>query len=228
MSISNYTTIFSDRVSQQKHTLKRLVVFDRNPILSEGVANAIRSDPFFAVYSVQATKEADPETLALLQPDFLMIDPDQSQIPPPLFAQYYLKLSSICVLIGYCEDLKPEKANALIAAGFRCLIPKDIQSTDLAKILTSFLCADASRLEGSNKDFSALTGHAPDPTGVLSDREVEVLRLIALGDSMKEIASLLQISIKTVDTYKNRAAQKLGLKTRAEIVRYGIRAGWLN
>ncbi len=215
-------------VESRNRTLKKILVSDRNPILSEGVVNAIRNEPFFANYSVEAVKEADPETLAALQPDLLMIDPDQSQIPSPLFAQYYLKLSSLCVLIGYCEDVKPPKSNALIAAGFRCLIPKDMQSTDLARILVSFLHGDASRSEAVTKDFSALTDPASDPASVLSEREVEVLRMIALGDSMKEIASFLKISIKTVDTYKNRASLKLGLKTRADIVRYGIKAGWLS
>jgi DNA-binding NarL/FixJ family response regulator len=61
----------------------------------------------------------------------------------------------------------------------------------------------------------------------LTPRESEVLRLIAQGFSNKEIASQLNISIKTVETYKARAVEKLGLFTRADIVRYGVALGWL-
>ena len=61
----------------------------------------------------------------------------------------------------------------------------------------------------------------------LTPREGEVLRLIAQGFSNKEIASQLNISIKTVETYKARAVEKLGLFTRADIVRYGVALGWL-
>lgn len=61
----------------------------------------------------------------------------------------------------------------------------------------------------------------------LTPRESEVLRLIAQGFSNKEIASQLNISIKTVETYKSRAVEKLGLFTRADIVRYGVGLGWL-
>lgn len=61
----------------------------------------------------------------------------------------------------------------------------------------------------------------------LSERETEVLRQIAWGYSNKEIATQLDISIKTVETYKARLTEKLELKTRAEIVRYAVQQGWL-
>ena len=61
----------------------------------------------------------------------------------------------------------------------------------------------------------------------LSRREEEVLRLIAQGYINKEIAARLLISIKTVDTHKTRAMEKLGLRSRAEIVRYALGQGWL-
>lgn len=69
-------------------------------------------------------------------------------------------------------------------------------------------------------DASAVT----DP---LSDREEEVLRLIVWGHSNKEIAHQLGISTKTVETYKARITDKLGLQGRAEMVRYAVQRGWL-
>jgi DNA-binding NarL/FixJ family response regulator len=62
----------------------------------------------------------------------------------------------------------------------------------------------------------------------LSQREQDVLRLTAQGFTNKEIAARLEVSIKTIETYKARGAEKLGLRTRAEIVRYGARHGWLD
>ena len=61
----------------------------------------------------------------------------------------------------------------------------------------------------------------------LSDRETEVLRLIAQGHSNKEIAAQLDISAKTVETYKTRSMRKLGLRGRADIVRYAVSQSWL-
>jgi DNA-binding NarL/FixJ family response regulator len=61
----------------------------------------------------------------------------------------------------------------------------------------------------------------------LSEREVEVARLTAAGHSHKEIAARLELSVKTVETYRSRAMEKLGLKSRAELVRYAFQKGWL-
>lgn len=61
----------------------------------------------------------------------------------------------------------------------------------------------------------------------LSERESEVLRSIAEGHAVKDIAAALAISTRTLETYRARAMEKLGLKTRADIVRYALQRGWL-
>ena len=71
-----------------------------------------------------------------------------------------------------------------------------------------------------------LSGQAPALD--LSTREAEVLKLVAFGHSNKEIASELDVSAKSVETYKARGTEKLGLKTRADIVRYAVDQGWLS
>ncbi len=65
------------------------------------------------------------------------------------------------------------------------------------------------------------------PAVELSEREAEVVRLIALGYSNKEIAAQLKVSVKTVETYKTRSMEKLHIRSRVDIVRYAIRRGWL-
>jgi two-component system, NarL family, response regulator NreC len=62
----------------------------------------------------------------------------------------------------------------------------------------------------------------------LSEREADVVRLTAHGYSNKEIAAQLGLSVKTVDTYKARAMEKLGLYSRAALVRYALQRGWLD
>ena len=61
----------------------------------------------------------------------------------------------------------------------------------------------------------------------LTLREEEVLRWIAWGRSNKEIAAALAISIKTVESYKASATQKLQLRNRSDIMRYALARGWL-
>ena len=61
----------------------------------------------------------------------------------------------------------------------------------------------------------------------LSDREAEVLRLIALGYSNKEIAARLSLSVKTIEVHKANAMRKLNLTSRIDLVRYAVFQGWL-
>ena len=61
----------------------------------------------------------------------------------------------------------------------------------------------------------------------LSEREAEVLRLIARGYANKEIAAQLDVSVKTIETFKARAMEKLGLRSRVDIVRHAVAQGWL-
>ena len=65
-------------------------------------------------------------------------------------------------------------------------------------------------------------------TGGLSEREKNVLIMLAWGYSNKEIAGHLTLSVKTVETYKVRIGEKLGLRSRTEMVQYALRQGWLN
>ena len=65
-------------------------------------------------------------------------------------------------------------------------------------------------------------------TGVLAERETQVLRLIAWGQSNKEIATQLGLSVKTVESYKATALDKLQLRSRTDILRYALANNWLN
>ena len=66
-----------------------------------------------------------------------------------------------------------------------------------------------------------------DSDGGLTSREIEVLMLVAYGHTNKEIAAKLHLSVKTVEGHKTRINEKLGIKTRADVVRYALRRGWL-
>ena len=76
--------------------------------------------------------------------------------------------------------------------------------------------------------FLAREGRTVDkPAATLSQREAEVLRLIASGYSNKEIAGRLTLSVKTVEAHKANAMRKLGLNGRIDIVKYALLQGWL-
>ncbi len=74
-------------------------------------------------------------------------------------------------------------------------------------------------------------GDARSTSGVerdLTGREAEVAQLLTRGHINREIAEQLEVSVKTVETYKSRIMEKLGLRSRADLVQYAIRRGWLH
>ena len=84
---------------------------------------------------------------------------------------------------------------------------------------------------------SGVSCHAPRPAGlaeasaagiVLSDRELQLLKLVAEGFSSREISEHIYISTKTVEAYRARFVEKLGLKSPAQIVRYSLNLGLLS
>ncbi len=62
---------------------------------------------------------------------------------------------------------------------------------------------------------------------ILSDREPQVLRLVARGYSSAQIAKQIAVGVKTVETYRSRFAEKLGLRTRSDVIRFAVRMGLL-
>ena len=75
---------------------------------------------------------------------------------------------------------------------------------------------------------ASATADGEPRTAELSEREKDVLIQLAWGYSNKEIAAKLRISVKTVETYKVRIGEKLGLRSRSEMVRYAMRQGWMS
>jgi len=89
--------------------------------------------------------------------------------------------------------------------------------------------AIASKILGSPDDNRS-SKEPPDAANLrlgLTKREADTVRLIALGYTAKEVAAQLGVSVKSVETVKSRASEKLDLRTRAQLVRYAATQGWL-
>ena len=80
------------------------------------------------------------------------------------------------------------------------------------------------------QDVLAKRGRRADPTrpvNILSDRELQVLRLVARGHTSAQIAKEIFVGVKTVETYRSRFAEKLGLRTRSDVIRFAVQMGLL-
>jgi two-component system invasion response regulator UvrY len=130
----------------------------------------------------------------------------------------------VLVLSMHAEE---EFAVRAIRAGASGYLRKDCSSTDLVSAIEVILEGRKFITASVALQLAEEIGHDGDRPlhERLSDRELEVLTLIASGKSTKEIAAMLSVGKSTVSTYRTRIMEKLKLHSNAEITRYGIRSG---
>lgn len=134
-------------------------------------------------------------------------------------------------VLALARRQEPAHVRAALAAGAAGCVLMEASTREL-------LSAVRVPLRGRQPETSVPTRHNPGgPRGrraialgdsaPLSPREVEVLHLLARGHTNREISLRIGVSVKTIETYRVRIGQKLGLRTRADIVRYALQAGFL-
>lgn len=129
------------------------------------------------------------------------------------------------VVLTMQED--PEYARRALRAGALGYVLKEAADTELVQAVVRAAAGEGS-LDPSLAVMLARTPEAPaGPPDGLSAREVEVLRLVALGHTNAEIGERLFLSVRTVETHRSHVQQKLSRTTRAELVRYALDHGLL-
>ena len=124
------------------------------------------------------------------------------------------------VVLTMQED--PEFARRALSAGAAAYVLKEAADSELVQAVR--LAADGQTY--LNPRLGAQLAATPTgPPDDLTEREVEVLRLIALGHTNTEIAGTLCLSVRTVETHRAHIQQKLGLSARSELVRYALERG---
>jgi len=174
--------------------------------------------------------ESAVRTAGELRPDVLVLDlwmPGGSGIDVAVSLRDKAPDVKIVILTAHEETSYVAQAFESGAAGY---LLKRAAPDDLARAIRAvaiggtYLDPSIARLMSST-----LFGHenAAGEGDRLSERERNVLIRIAQGFSNKEIAAALELSVKTVESYKSRIAEKLGLRSRVDIVRYAATRGWL-
>jgi two-component system response regulator NreC len=125
----------------------------------------------------------------------------------------------------------PARIQAVIAAGAHGYLLRSAEPADLAQAITAVARGETYLQPSLGVALAQWSseGTSDAEAGVrLSVKEEEVLRLIALGYKNSEIAQQLSVSLRTVESHRGRLTQKLGRRTRAELVRYAMDAGILH
>ena len=207
------------------------MICESNPILADGVYRALQMDSFLCRLKISIQENFDIRKLTNSLPDILIVDPWQSPASSQPVLGAFREISKLISVICYCPDISRSESQVIQSVGFKGIMPKTIGGEDLARIVCSVAIGGSYIHHKFKENFAepalppaAGSSSLPD----LTEREVEVLRHVALGRSLKEIAAVLNVSTKTVDTYRPRANSKLNLRSRFDIVKYAIQSGWMN
>jgi two-component system, NarL family, response regulator NreC len=209
----------------------RVLLADDHAVLRAGLRALLSAEPDMDVVG-EAGNGAEAVTLAeALRPDVVVMDismPVKDGLAATAEIAASLPETKVLVLTMHAEEQYLLK---VLEAGGSGYVLKRSADTELMEAIRAvqrgeaYLYPSATRL--LLQAYQQGERAAPPAGGRLSEREAEVLRLTAEGYSNSEIGSQLYLSPKTVDTYRQRIMEKLGLHHRAELVRYALSTGLL-
>lgn len=207
----------------------RVLIADDHAVVRTGVRGMLNAED-----DLEVVGEAEDAALAIvetdrLRPDVVVLDLSM----PGGGAAVIRKISTgnsrarVVVLTMYDDPSYLRDAVANGASGF---VSKTAAGSDLIAAIRSVHAGrsyfSALLGAGTNQSRVPTAGETNRPSvGELSPREQAVLRLVAEGHTNKDVGNMLEISVKTVETYRARLAKKAGLKSRAQLVRYALDLG---
>ncbi len=207
----------------------RVLVVDDHAVVRSGLRRVLDAEPDIETVGEAATAERAVFEAIELGPDVVLMDvvmPGKSGIEIiPALGQ---SVPDAKVLILSMQD-DPRYVREAFEAGANGYVLKEAADTEVVDAVRAVAAGEryvhpalGARLVQA--DVEQRRRAQDDP---LSEREHEVLRLLALGHTNQEIASMLYISVRTAETHRAHIMRKLGLSTRAELVRYALAEGVL-
>ena len=210
----------------------RVLLADDHVVMRTGVATLLNAEPDLRVVAQVSTGEDAVEKARLLRPDVVVMDLDMPGMGGLEAIRRIGELGlDVRVLVLTMHD-ETEFLLPVLEAGGSGNVRKTTTEEDLAAAIRVvarrevFLYPAAARLLLQGYRRAQERGRV-SPVEELSEREREVLALAAEGFSSKAIGKQLDISSKTVDTYRSRLMRKLGLTDRTELVRFALNNGLL-
>ena len=214
-------------------TRLRILLADDHVTVRQGLKMLIDSQDDMTVVSEASDGAAAVEQARTIRPDVVVMDismPGMNGLVATRTLKRIQPDSVIVILTRHGDDAYLQE---LLRAGADGYVLKQSAASELLQAIRATAVRgqylDSALTARVTAGFLAKSGRKAQATGVsVSERESEVLRLIAAGYSNKEIAAQLELSVKTVEVHKANAARKLGLKGRIDIVKYALLQGWLS
>jgi DNA-binding NarL/FixJ family response regulator len=211
----------------------RVVLADDHVAVREGLRLLIEGQPDMEVVAEASDGVSAVEHAKALKPAVVVMDismPGMNGLVATRTLRAQLPDTAVIILTRHGDDAYLQE---LLRAGAAGYVLKQSPAAELLQAVRAVAAGgqylDSSLTGRVTAGFVGRKSRGPkQPGAALSERESEVLRLIASGYSNKEIAGQLDLSVKTVEVHKANSMRKLGLTGRIDIVRYAILQDWLH
>jgi two-component system response regulator NreC len=201
----------------------RIVIADDHSVVRRGLRQVLEGDTGLEVVAEAEDIDAARRYVRGHKPDVLVLDlnmPGGSTLDALPEIRAEAPDTQIVILTMQNE---PAYARQALAAGVLGYVLKEAADDELVEAIRRAAAGDT--YLNPRLGARLATEPPPGPPDGLSEREVEVLRMIALGHTNAEIAEQLYLSVRTVETHRAHIQQKLSLASRSELVRYALDHG---
>ncbi len=208
----------------------RVILVEDHPVLRAGVASLLSAEGDLEMVGEAENGVAGVRLAEELQPDVVIMDVSLPELGGADATKQIKAARPTQQILALSAHEDAAFARMLLDAGAAGYALKRSACDELVRAVR-IVAAGGTYVDPSIT--GALVGgprrNSPGsmPAVSLSEREAEVIRLISKGFTSKEIAQTLNLSPRTLETYKSRAMAKLNLTSRAELIRYAARVGWL-
>jgi two-component system response regulator NreC len=197
----------------------RVVIADDHAIVRRGLRALLDAEAGFEVVAEADDVESARRFVRGHRPDVLVLDLNMGAESSLASIPAIRAESPDTQIVVLTMQDEPAYAREALTAGALGYVLKEAADTELVEAVRAAHAGNSYL----NPRLGAQVAAAPvGPPGGLSEREVEVLRMIALGHTNTQIAGQLFLSVRTVETHRAHIQQKLGLEDRAALVRYAL------
>jgi len=210
----------------------RILIADDHAIVRQGLKLLIDSQPDMKVIAEAASGDAVLQQAAAVKPDVVIMDVSMPGINGLVATRMLKQRQPETTIVALTRHEEKTYLEELLRAGASAYVLKQSAPTEFLRAVRA-VAAGGIYLDPSLTPqvasglLASKSNAAVEDGGKITERESQVLRLVAVGHSNVEIAEKLLISVKTVEVHKSNAMRKLGLTGRVDVIRYGVLQGWL-
>ena len=210
----------------------RVLLADDHVTVRQGLKLLIDSEPDMKVVAEAGDGHEAVQLARDLKPDVVVMDISMPGLNGLAATRALKEIQPDAVIVTLTRHGDDAYLQELLRAGVSGYVLKRSAPSELLQAIRATAAGgqyvDSTLIARVTERYVGKDGRAKKPAGLLTDREADVLRLIATGYSNKEIATRLALSVKTVEAHKANAMRKLDLTGRIDIVKYAILQGWLD